>query len=144
MRRILNVCRPFRFILFMVTEIKLSILHGLTRKGGNPFLETRTRNLPNSRYCYVFECVGLQMEYGFTIGFSNHLYTPLGSTSNYSAIVNLHTSQITTTHAKSLAACVLNNRSPSTASKSRDFSASHAQVLSSQPSVQKTDLPTIK
>jgi hypothetical protein len=32
-------------------------------------------------------------------------YTQLGSTSNYSAIANLHNLQITTAHAKSLSAC---------------------------------------
>jgi hypothetical protein len=30
------------------------------------------------------------------IGFTDHLYTPLGTTSNYSAIVDLHSLQITT------------------------------------------------
>jgi hypothetical protein len=33
---------------------------------------------------------------GLVNGFTDHLYTPLGTTSNYSAIANLHTLQITT------------------------------------------------
>jgi hypothetical protein len=39
------------------------------------------------------------------IGFIGHLYTWLEITSNYSAITNLHTLQITTAHAKFLPAC---------------------------------------
>jgi hypothetical protein len=36
------------------------------------------------------------------IGFIDHLYTPLGITSNYSAIANLHTLQFTVTPASVL------------------------------------------
>jgi hypothetical protein len=36
----------------------------------------------------------------FDIGFIDHLYTQLVTTSNYNAIANLHTLQITRTHAK--------------------------------------------
>jgi hypothetical protein len=34
--------------------------------------------------------------FGLDIGFIDHLYTQLGTTSNYIAIANLHNSQITT------------------------------------------------
>jgi hypothetical protein len=37
---------------------------------------------------------------GLVNGFIDHLYTPLGNTSNYSAIADLHTLQITTAPAK--------------------------------------------
>jgi hypothetical protein len=40
------------------------------------------------------------MGYGLDIGFIDHLYTPLVSTSNYSVTVNQHTLQITTAPAK--------------------------------------------
>jgi hypothetical protein len=64
-----------------------------------------------------------------------------GTTSNYSAIANLHTSQITTASAKYFpACCVFTSLSLATASNSGDSSASHAQVLSSQPSVRNSIL----
>jgi hypothetical protein len=40
------------------------------------------------------------MGYGLVNGFIDHLYTSLGTTSNYSATVNLHNSQITAALAK--------------------------------------------
>jgi hypothetical protein len=55
--------------------------------------------------------------FGLDIGFIDHLYTQLGTTSIYSAIATLHTLQITTTHAKSFPACyVFTSRSLVTAS----------------------------
>jgi hypothetical protein len=58
-------------------------------------------------------------------GFTDHLYTQLGTTSNYSAIANLHTSQITAATTKSSPACyVFTSRSLVTASNSGDSSAS--------------------
>jgi hypothetical protein len=73
----------------------------------------------------------------FVNGFIDHLYTPLGTTSNYSATANLHNSQITTAPAKPfLSCCVFISRSLTTASNSGDSSASRAQVLSSHTSVQ--------
>jgi hypothetical protein len=52
-------------------------------------------------------------------------YTPLGTTSNYSASANLHNSQITAAPAKPFAACyVFTSCSLATASNSGDFSAS--------------------
>jgi hypothetical protein len=70
-------------------------------------------------------------------GFIDHLYTPLGTTSNYSATADLHTLQITTAPAKPFPACyVLTSRFLATTSNSGDSSASHAQVLLSQPPVQ--------
>jgi hypothetical protein len=65
------------------------------------------------------------------------LLRPLGTTSNYSAIANLHTLQITTARAKTFPAyCALTTRSLATASNSGDSSASDTQVLLSQPPVQ--------
>jgi hypothetical protein len=63
----------------------------------------------------------------------DHLYTRLGTTSNYSAIAYLHTLQITPATAKPFpACCVFISRSLATASNSGDSSASRAQVLSSR------------
>jgi hypothetical protein len=45
------------------------------------------------------------MGYGLVNGFINHLNTPLGTTHNYSAVTGLHSSQITTAHAKPFPAC---------------------------------------
>jgi hypothetical protein len=53
------------------------------------------------------------------IGFIDHLYTPLGTTSNYSAIANLHNSQFTTEPAMPfIACCVLTSHFLTTASNS--------------------------
>jgi hypothetical protein len=68
--------------------------------------------------------------YGLENGFIDHLYTPLGTTSNYSATANFHNSQTTTAPAKPFpACCVFTTRSLATASNSGDSSASRAQVL---------------
>jgi hypothetical protein len=70
-------------------------------------------------------------------GFIDHLCTPLGTTSHYSAIADLHTLQVTTAPAKSFPArYVLTSRSLATVSNSGGSSASRAQVLLSQPPVQ--------
>jgi hypothetical protein len=62
---------------------------------------------------------------GSDIRFIDHLYIQLGTTGYYSAIADLHTSQITTAHAKfSPACCVFTSRSLLTASNSGDSSAS--------------------
>jgi hypothetical protein len=63
--------------------------------------------------------------FGLDIGFTGHLYTQLGTTSNYSTIANLHTLQITTAHAMSFpACCVFISRSLVGAPNSEDSSAS--------------------
>jgi hypothetical protein len=64
------------------------------------------------------------------IRFIDHLYTPLGTTSNYSAIFNLHNSQIATAPLSIFQPSVF-RRFPATASNIGDSSASHAQVLPS-------------
>jgi hypothetical protein len=65
------------------------------------------------------------------------LYTRLGTASNYSAIADLHNSQITTALAKSfLSCCVFTSRSLATACNSGDSSASCGQVLPSPAVVQ--------
>jgi hypothetical protein len=70
-------------------------------------------------------------------GFIEHLHTWLRTTSNCSATANLHNSQITTAPAKPFPACyVFTGHSLAMASNSGDSSASRAQVLSSQPSMQ--------
>jgi hypothetical protein len=67
---------------------------------------------------------------GLDIGFIDHLYTPLETASNCSAIADLHSLQITTATTKpSTAYCVFNSRSLATASNSGDYSASRAHVV---------------
>jgi hypothetical protein len=69
--------------------------------------------------------------------FIDHLYTRLGTASNYSTIGNLHNSQIIIAPAKHVLACwVFTSRSKVTASDSGDSSASRAQVLSLQAPAQ--------
>jgi hypothetical protein len=66
----------------------------------------------------------------WSIGFIYHLYTPLGTTCNYSAIDNLHKSQITTATVKPSSACWLfNSCSLATASNNGGSSASRAHVV---------------
>jgi hypothetical protein len=68
--------------------------------------------------------------YGLDIGFIDHLYTPLETTSNYSANANLHTLQITAVNTKfSPSRSAFNSRSLATASNSGDSSCSRSQVL---------------
>jgi hypothetical protein len=75
--------------------------------------------------------------YGMLNGFIDLLYTPLGTTSNYNAIANLYNSQITRAPAKPFSAsCFFVGCSLATASNSGHSSASRAQVLLSQPSLQ--------
>jgi hypothetical protein len=63
--------------------------------------------------------------FGLDIGNIDHFTTRLGTTSNYSSIANLHTSQITTAHPKSFqACCVFTIRSLVTDSNSGGPSAS--------------------
>jgi hypothetical protein len=50
------------------------------------------------------------------IGFIDILYTPLGTTGNYSTAADSHTSQFTTASAKPFPACCVNSRSLATAS----------------------------
>jgi hypothetical protein len=70
-------------------------------------------------------------------GFIDHLYTSLGTTSNYSAIANLHTLQITAPNTESSPACsVSTSRSLVTACNSGDSSASRTQVFLPQLTVQ--------
>jgi hypothetical protein len=52
--------------------------------------------------------------------FIDHLYTRLGTTSNYIATANLHNLQITTAPAKHFIACYVISRSLVTASNSGD------------------------
>jgi hypothetical protein len=59
------------------------------------------------------------------------IYTPLGTTSNYSTIVDLHTLQITTVHAKPQFFLILPSRYLVTALNNADSSAS---VLTTLPS----------
>jgi hypothetical protein len=73
--------------------------------------------------------------FGLVIGFIDHLYTRLLITSNYSAIADLHSSNITTAPAKPFrACCVFTSRSLTTASITAD-SSSRAQVAFSQNSL---------
>jgi hypothetical protein len=61
--------------------------------------------------------------------FIDHLYTPLVTTGNYSAMSDLHTLQLTPFPV----CCVLSSRSLVTSSKGGSSSLSSAQVLSSEP-----------
>jgi hypothetical protein len=73
------------------------------------------------------------MGYGLVNGFIDHLHTPIGTTSNYSAITNLHTLQITTVPAKPFpVCCFITSHLLATASTNGDSSGSCAQVLLSQ------------
>jgi hypothetical protein len=75
--------------------------------------------------------------FGLANGFMDHLYTRLGTTSNYRVTDDLHNSEITTAPAKTFpACCVFTNRSLETASNGGKSSASRAQVPSSQTPVQ--------
>jgi hypothetical protein len=63
--------------------------------------------------------------FGFDVGFTDHLYTQLQITSNYNAIANLHTLQITTTPTKPFPAyCIFTSRFLVTACNSGNSSAS--------------------
>jgi hypothetical protein len=77
-------------------------------------------------------------------GFIDHIYTRLGTTSDYSATANCHNSQITTARAKPfLSCCVFTSRSLAAASNSGDSSAPRAQVLSLQtPILNSLGLPS--
>jgi hypothetical protein len=75
------------------------------------------------RFILLHEWVSLPTEFGLDIRFFDHLYTRLGTTSNYSTTANLHHLQITTERLKSFpAGCVFT--SLVTASNSGDSSAS--------------------
>jgi hypothetical protein len=81
-------------------------------------------NKPIWRYCHVRVCDS-RRGFGLDIGFIDHLYTQLVSTSNYTAIADLSTLQITTADAKSFPdCCVFTSRSLVTTSNSGDSSAS--------------------
>jgi hypothetical protein len=68
---------------------------------------------------------------------TTYLCTRLGTTSNYSAIVIFHNSQITTAPVKLFpACCVFTSRSLATTSSGGDSSASRAQDLTSETPVQ--------
>jgi hypothetical protein len=70
-------------------------------------------------------CDDSRRHFRLNIAFIDHLYTKLGTTSNYNAIADLHTLQINTAHAKSFpACCVFTNHSLVTASNSGYSSAS--------------------
>jgi hypothetical protein len=58
-----------------------------------------------SNYSNCHDLVWLYTRFRLVSGFTDHLYTQLGTTSNYSAIANLQNSQITTASAKPFPAC---------------------------------------
>jgi hypothetical protein len=100
-------------------------------------------NFTSPWYCHIV-CVWLQTRFWLVNGFIDHFYTPLGTTSNYSATANLHNSQITISTAKPFpACCVFANRSLATASNNGDSWASRAQVLPSQRPVQNSTKLTL-
>jgi hypothetical protein len=88
----------------------------------------------SSVVCRLSDCifivtrVCLWAGFGLVNGFIDHLHTQLGTACNYSAIANLHNSQITTAPSEPFIACfVFTSRSLAAASSSGD---------SSQPPVQ--------
>jgi hypothetical protein len=87
------------------------------------------RRLRMCKYAVTCVCVSWQ-GFGLDIGFIDHLYTRLGTTSNYGAIANLHNSLITAPAKPSPACCVFTSCSLVTASNSGDFFSFRAQVLS--------------
>jgi hypothetical protein len=93
--------------------------------------------LQSSFFFCRFICLLVMCRSEMIKGFTDHLYTRLRTTTNYSVSANLHNSQITPAPAKPFpACCVFTSRSLVTAFNSVDSSASHAQVLSSQSPVQ--------
>jgi hypothetical protein len=71
------------------------------------------------------------------IGFIDHLYAPLGTTGNYSAIADLDTLEITTALPKPFpACCVFTNRSLTMASNNKYSSASRSHIVPSLTLVQ--------
>jgi hypothetical protein len=81
-------------------------------------------------YCHDLG-VWLHTGFGLVNGFTEHIYTPLGNTRNYSATANLHTSQIAAAHTKHFPAYCLNQPFPGNGFHNGDFSASRAQALPS-------------
>jgi hypothetical protein len=75
---------------------------------------------------------------GVLIGeWNDYVYTPLGTTSNYSTVPNLHPLQMTTAPAKpSSTRLYLHQPFPNNGFNSGDSSASRVHVISSQPPVQ--------
>jgi hypothetical protein len=117
-----TVCVGLHLFWFVQHDCE-TVLHGY---GRHHFLTILSRICGDSRPVF-----------GLANGFIDHLYTQLGTTSNYSATANLHTLQITTAIAKPFpACCIFTSRSLTTASNSGDSSASRSQVLSSQAPVQ--------
>jgi hypothetical protein len=66
--------------------------------------------------------------FGVDIAFIDHLYTRLGTTSNYSAAANLHSSQITRAPAKPFPAFCAFNRRPLVTASNRDSSVSTLMI----------------
>jgi hypothetical protein len=94
-------------------------------------LPSAGRHIILSRFRDVTVC---RKDMDWILDLLTNLYTPLGTTSNYSATADLHTLHITTAPAKPFpACCALTSRSLATASNSGDSSASSAQILLSQP-----------
>jgi hypothetical protein len=76
------------------------------------------------------------MGYGLVNGCIDHLYIPLGTTSNYSAIANLHILQITASAKPFPTLLCLHQPFPGNGFNSGDSSASRAQAPSLQPPMQ--------
>jgi hypothetical protein len=88
---------------------------------------------PCMMYWYYRLYVWLLTGFWLDIGFIDNFNTPLETTRNYSAVTNLHTSQITAAPAKPFpACCVFSNRSLAAVSNSGDSSASCAHIITVQ------------
>jgi hypothetical protein len=89
-----------------------------------------------SSYYHDFRCVTIGRRLDWILDLMTTLYTPLGTTGNYSAIAKLHNSQFTTTPAKPFpSSCVWTSRSLATTSNSRDPPAA-CQLSTPELSVQ--------
>jgi hypothetical protein len=96
---------------------------------------TNYQSLMNTATSYVVCDYRWSMDWW--LGFIDHLYTSLGTTSTYNTIADFHASQITTTPTNPFPTCyVFTSHSLAMASNSGDSSASHAQVLLTQPPMQ--------
>jgi hypothetical protein len=125
------------FSLLLSTPTCYRTMRGDRRLTPSAMNNTHKYSILNS-LIYIVTCsVWLYTGFGFVSRFIDHLYTPLGTTSNYSAIANLHNLQINASNTKSSTPCtVFTRRFLATASNSGDSSVSRSQFHPLQTPVQ--------
>jgi hypothetical protein len=84
--------------------------------------------LDTNIYCHILEVTVDGVWIG-ELDLLTYFYTPLGTTSNYNATANLHSSQITTAPNKPFPACCVNSHSLASASGSGDSSSSRPHIV---------------